>query len=248
MNYAYGIEESPAGGTVFPLGLYPGGAVAGRRETSAHPWDKFQAMMFNIQTALLDVLLLWILTAPHEFAHAWAADRLGDDTPRLQGRLTLNPLAHVDWMGTALLPFLTALLGGGFLGWGKPVATDTRKLRGGLNGLALVALAGPASNIVMAVILAAVARLLLPVSQPVADFAARGVPFSIYLAIFNLLPVPPLDGSKLLLAMRIPMKVYVEISRVGFMFLVVVVSFYGVGRWISYASYSAARTIFHFLP
>ena len=65
----------------------------------------------HIQEAILNVLLLWILTAPHEFSHAWVATRLGDDTPRLQGRVTLNPLAHVDWLGTAILPFVTSLLG-----------------------------------------------------------------------------------------------------------------------------------------
>ena len=112
----------------------------------------------NIETAVLNVLLLWILTAPHEFSHAWVATRLGDDTPRLEGRVTLNPLAHVDWLGTAILPFLTSLMGGGFLGWGKPVHTQVSKLKGGLNGLALVSLAGPASNVVMAVILGVVGR------------------------------------------------------------------------------------------
>ena len=81
-------------------------------------------MHLEFQTALTNVLLLWMLTAPHEFAHAWVATKLGDDTPRLQGRVTLNPLAHVDWIGTALLPFITSLLGAGFLGWGKPVSTN----------------------------------------------------------------------------------------------------------------------------
>src|ERR1051325_6850434 len=132
-------------------------------------------MHVELAGALLKVLLLWILTAPHEFAHAWGATRLGDDTPRLEGRVTLNPLAHVDWLGTAILPFLTSLSGGGFLGWGKPVRSDPSKLRGGMNGLALVALAGPASNIVLAVILAVVARALLFVSPAAAGFAARGV-------------------------------------------------------------------------
>src|SRR5947209_11306294 len=113
-------------------------------------------MQFDVVSALLKVLLLWILTAPHEFAHAWAATRLGDDTPKLEGRVTLNPLAHVDWIGTALLPFVTSLLGGGFLGWGRPVRTDNTKLKGGMNGLALVALAGPGMNILLAVIMAAV--------------------------------------------------------------------------------------------
>ncbi|MGD0498671.1 MAG: site-2 protease family protein [Bryobacteraceae bacterium] len=205
-------------------------------------------MRFDFQTAILDVLLLWILTTPHEFAHAWMATKLGDDTPRLQGRLTLNPLAHVDWLGTAVLPFLTVLLSGGFLGWGKPVITDNRKLRGGLNGLALVALAGPGSNIVMAVILAMAARLVSALSPSVADFAASGVQLSLYLAIFNLLPVPPLDGSKLLLAMRIPLKVYLEISRFGFMLLILAVSVWGVGRWMSEYSYLGARAIFSALP
>src|SRR6516225_11943121 len=112
-------------------------------------------MHLELQAALLNVLLLWILTAPHEFAHAWVATLLGDDTPSREGRVTLNPLAHVDWVGTAILPFVTSLLGAGFLGWGRPVRTQTSKLRGGLNGLALVSLAGPFSNVIMAVILAA---------------------------------------------------------------------------------------------
>ena len=201
-------------------------------------------MHLDFQYAILNVLLLWILTSPHEFAHAWVATKLGDDTPRLQGRLTLNPLAHVDWMGTAILPFLTSLFMGGFLGWGKPVMTNTSKLKGGPNGLALVALAGPASNVVMAVILAIVARITMPVAPAFANFAAGGVELSLYLAIFNLLPVPPLDGSKLLLAMRIPMVVYQEIARVGFMALIVLVSYFGVGRWMAEWSGAGARAIF----
>ena len=204
-------------------------------------------MHLNFQTAILNVLLLWILTSPHEFAHAWVATKLGDDTPRLQGRLTLNPLAHVDWLGTAILPFLTSLFTGGFLGWGKPVMTNTSKLKGGRNGLALVALAGPGSNVVMAVILAIVARLTLHVAPAFADFAASGVELSLYLAIFNLLPVPPLDGSKLLLAMRVPMVVYQEIARFGFMLLVLAISVYGVGRWMAEWSDAGARAIFQAL-
>src|SRR5215467_10291725 len=142
----------------------------------------------ELERALLDVLLLWILTAPHEFAHAWVATRLGDDTPRREGRVTLYPLAHVDWLGTAILPFLTSLLGGGFLGWGKPVRTEVAKLKGGLNGLALVALAGPISNVVLAVILASAAVLSIHSLPALTGFAIEGVRLSLYLAIFNLLP------------------------------------------------------------
>src|ERR1022692_4322548 len=173
-------------------------------------------MHLDFTTALLNVALLWLLTTPHEFAHAWTATRLGDDTPRLQGRLTLNPLAHVDWLGTTILPALTSL----------------------------VAMAGPASNVVFAVILAAVARATVTFAPALAQFAARGVNLSLYLAIFNMLPVPPLDGSKLLLAARIPMVVYNELARAGFLLLIFAVSVSDLGRWMSQWSYEGTAHIF----
>src|ERR1700687_3881902 len=166
----------------------------------------------NWQAALTDVALLWLLPTPHEFAHAWVATKLGDDTPRREGRVTLNPLAHVDWIGTVLLPAITSLSGAGFLGWGKPVNTNPSQLRGGLNGLALVALAGPASNVVFAVVLAAVAAAMASANPGVANFAAQGTRLSLYLALFNMIPIPPLDGSKLLLAARIPVQVYTQVA------------------------------------
>jgi Zn-dependent protease len=204
-------------------------------------------MHLDIQRALLDVLLLWILTAPHEFAHAWVATRLGDDTPRLEGRVTLNPLAHVDRWGTAIIPFATSLLGAGFLGWGKPVNTKTANLKGGLNGLALVALAGPASNVILAVILAAVEVLSVHALPALSGFADEGVRLSLYLAIFNLIPVPPLDGSKLLLAARVPTVVYMELARFGFVFLIVAISLSDFGRWMSDWSNLGAQAIFAML-
>ena len=198
----------------------------------------------NFTQAFLDVLLLWILTAPHEFAHAWVATRLGDDTPRMQGRVTLNPLAHVDWIGTALLPLFTSLLGAGFIGWGKPVQTNPGKLRGGINGLAVVSVAGPASNVVMAVVLAVVTVAAAHVSLSFAQFTQRGVVLSLYLAILNMLPIPPLDGSKLLLAMRIPMVIYQELARAGFLILVLAFSASRVGVWMSEWAYRGAVMIF----
>src|ERR1051326_4405774 len=137
-------------------------------------------MHFQLAEAISNVLLLWILTAPHEFAHAWVATKLGDDTPQRDGRVTLNPLAHVDWIGTVLLPAVTSLIGAGFLGWGRPVNTNPSKLRGGLNGMALVALAGPASNVVFAVVLAAVAMVTAGANPAVANFAAQGTRLSLY--------------------------------------------------------------------
>ena len=191
-------------------------------------------MHFDLQLALTNVVLLWILTAPHEFSHAWVATRLGDDTPRRDGRVTLNPLAHIDWVGTTILPFLSSLFMGGFLGWGKPVMTQTAKLRGGLNGLLLVALAGPFSNVIMAVILGGLGVLCAHIGAGfLAEFAFRGVELSLYLALFNLLPVPPLDGSKILVAMRIPPAIYLEIARAGFVILMVLMIGTNLGRWMS---------------
>ncbi len=190
-------------------------------------------MNIDLATALTNVGLLWLLTTPHEFAHAWAATRLGDDTPRRDGRLTLNPLAHVDWLGTVILPAVTSLLGRGFLGWGKAVSTDPRQLRGGLNGLAAVALAGPASNVVFAMLLAVVARLVAKPFPSAAEIAAHGVYLSLYLALFNLLPVPPLDGSKALLALRVPVVIYRELAQFGFILLIIAMTSTGLGRWMS---------------
>jgi Zn-dependent protease len=202
-------------------------------------------MHLQLAEAISNVLLLWMLTAPHEFAHAWVATKLGDDTPLREGRVTLNPLAHVDWIGTALLPFVTSLMGAGFLGWGRPVNTDNRKLKFGMNGLALVALAGPFSNVVLAVIMAAVAIGAQSSSPALSEFAAHGVMLSLYLGLFNMLPVPPLDGSKLLLAARIPMRIYFEISRMGLLFLVLIMSFTNVGRWMSDMSFRGAYALLH---
>jgi Zn-dependent protease len=208
------------------------------------PWNA----VLNFEAALVNVSLLWLLTVPHEFAHAWAATRLGDDTPRLDGRVTLNPLAHVDWFGTVLLPAVTSLLGGGILGWGKAFNTDPRKLRGGLNGLAVVALAGPASNIVFSVVLAVAAVLLAHPLPAAADFAATGVYLSLYLALFNMLPVPPLDGSKLLLALRVPPFIYRELARAGLLVMLVAMIATPLGRWMSIASRLGAETIFSLIP
>ena len=197
----------------------------------------------NFEAALINVALLWLLTTPHEFAHAVVATKLGDDTPEREGRVTLNPLAHVDWIGTVLLPAVTSLIGAGFLGWGKPVNTNPSKLWGGLNGMALVALAGPASNVVFAVVLAAVAAATAGTSPGVSNFAARGVWLSLYLALFNMIPIPPLDGSKLLLAARVPVQVYTAVARYGFLVLILLMARTDVGITLSNWSVDAARAM-----
>jgi len=197
----------------------------------------------HLAHALLDVLIFWMLTTPHEFAHAWVATRLGDDTPRLSGRVTLNPLAHVDLFGTIIIPLVTAFLGGGFLGWGRPVMTDPRKLRGGNLGMAVVALAGPASNIVFAGIIAAIANF----TPNAVDLLFRAVYLSIYLALFNLIPLPPLDGSKVLLAAGFPVRWYIELARYGFLVLLVLFYSTGLGQWLGVATMTGSATLFRAL-
>jgi Zn-dependent protease len=196
-----------------------------------------------MENALLQVLMFWMLTVPHEFAHAWVAMKLGDDTPVLEGRVTLNPLAHVDWLGTVILPLAMSLFGGGFIGWGKPVNTNPAKLRWGWNGMALVAMAGPASNVIFAVVLLALAAHSPDSMRPLFVMAAH---LSLFLAIFNMIPVPPLDGSKLLLAARIPFFIYNELARFGFLLILIAMSATSLGPWMSNWSTDTTLRIYHF--
>lgn len=192
-----------------------------------------------INTALT-VLLFVILVAPHEFAHAWVARFLGDDTPVMQGRVTLNPLAHIDWLGTVILPAVFSLMGGGLIGWGRPVMTNPSKLRGGRNGMLRVALAGPAMNILLAIPFAAGAAFLLGTYPAVASFCGRATYLTLFLAIFNLMPVPPLDGSKILLALNVPAVIIQELARMGLMILILAMAFTPLGQWMSAFSYHGA--------
>jgi Zn-dependent protease len=195
-----------------------------------------------MENALLQVLMFWMLTVPHEFAHAWVAMKLGDDTPVLEGRVTLNPLAHVDWLGTVILPLAMSLFAGGFIGWGKPVNTNPAKLRWGWNGMALVAMAGPASNVIFATVLLAIAAHSHHSLQALYVMAAR---LSLFLAIFNMIPVPPLDGSKLLLAARVPFFIYNELARFGFLLILIAMSATSLGPWMSNWSTDTTLRIYH---
>lgn len=156
---------------------------------------------------LVDIVVLLAVTIPsvilHEVAHGWAALRLGDDTARRRGRLTLNPVAHVDPIGTLLLPAALAASGLGVIGYAKPVPVNVARLRKPRDHAVLVALAGPATNVAIALVAALSVRLLGAVDRPEAgDIGWDAVTvltvlglINLLLALFNLLPVPPLDGS-----------------------------------------------------
>jgi len=201
-------------------------------------------MNLNIEAAIVNVCLLCILTVPHEFAHAWVATKLGDDTPDNEGRLTLYPPAHIDLLGTVILPALMTLFGGGLLGWGRPVNTDVYKLKWGVNGLALVALAGPASNILLAILFAGLSIFSARFMADVSEFSSRAALLSVYLAVFNLLPVPPLDGSKLLIAARLPVAIYNELGRFGFLLLIVAMTATSMGMYMGITASRITDVIF----
>jgi Zn-dependent protease len=143
----------------------------------------------------------------HEMSHGYAANALGDPTARLQGRLSGNPLVHIDPLGSVILPALLYFSHAGFVfGWAKPVPYNPYNLSNQRWGEALVALAGPASNFLLAAIFAAIVRLapMFDLSQSFVAIAWYVVYINVLLGFFNLIPVPPLDGSKILMAILPP--------------------------------------------
>lgn len=154
------------------------------------------------------VILLTVLIVSlsvHEAAHAWTSNKLGDPTARMLGRLTLNPLSHIDWIGTVLFPLIAIFSGFPLLGWAKPVPVDMRMLRHPRRDFAIVAAAGPISNLLLATAGAVVIHLMIGAglvgdrALPLAySILLQFVSLNVLLAIFNLLPVPPLDGGNVL--------------------------------------------------
>jgi len=152
-----------------------------------------------LQLTLFAVLLLSL--SIHEAAHAWAADKLGDPTARLLGRLTINPVAHIDPIGTLLLPGIAILTGLPIIGWAKPVPVSFQHLRHPRRDFMYIAAAGPISNVLQAVLIAGAAYLLFPsgLQQGFAGMLILQATFlNLLLALFNLIPVPPLDGGNVI--------------------------------------------------
>lgn len=179
-------------------------------------------------------LFLFALTV-HEYAHAFAADRFGDPTPRRYGRLTLNPLPHLDLVGTVLMPLLGMLYGIPIFGWARPVPVGVHYLSKGQDNI--VSLAGVAMNVVAAFLFGLAFRALVAGGVPqqnIAAFFQPAILINLALFSFNLLPIPPLDGSHVLrniLPGRWGERYWYGVSRYGFIILMVLVAG-GVLRWI----------------
>ena len=180
----------------------------------------------DVTSILIAFLILLASLTVHEAAHAWTADRLGDPTARLLGRVSLNPIVHIDLIGTVILPLLAAFSGLPIIGWAKPVPVNTSRLGHPRRDFVLVAAAGPASNIVLAIMAAAALRIGGGLGETAATVNVTGIlTFFVYvnvlLALFNMIPVPPLDGGNVLAGLlpRGPAETFARLRPYGFIVL-----------------------------
>ena len=184
----------------------------------------------QLRDGLLLLILLIISIGLHEFGHAWMADMRGDPLPRLQGRVTLNPFAHTDLIGTIILPAVMIFLGPGFslIGWGKPVQVSLPNPKTRRTDDIYITLAGPGMNLVLCFVFAVIGGLgdFDPRSQAVIlKFLENGIILNAGLVVFNLIPIPPLDGSRVALRLGLySEEMFLTLSRWGFIILLVLVN------------------------
>ncbi len=195
----------------------------------------------DIADGLIQYLMLVGLLTFHEFGHAWTAWWCGDDTARLQGRVSLNPIVHIDPIGTVLLPLMMIFLPSGasrfMIGWAKPVPVNPDNLRNKNFDDILVTMAGPGMNLLLAFLLMAGARAGLAMhSMAFADYCVQATQLSLLLCFFNLIPIPPLDGSHLLrVATGMSWEAYHNFARFGFFIVIIVLQIPAVRKLLATA-------------
>ncbi|MDD5424134.1 MAG: site-2 protease family protein [Candidatus Omnitrophica bacterium] len=181
----------------------------------------------NIVSLIISIPIFIFAMVIHEVAHGWVAYKLGDPTAKYSGRLTLNPISHIDPLGTILLPILLIMMNSPVVfGWAKPVPINFLGLRNPKRDIMTVGLAGPMANIIFAFILAAVFRLFPVLHAPViSDIFFGSILVNLVLAAFNLIPIPPLDGSRILFGLlpRDLAAKYMSIERYGFIILYILI-------------------------
>jgi Zn-dependent protease len=198
------------------------------------------ATIEHLRWGVLQLILLIISIGLHEFGHAWAADLRGDPLPRLQGRVTLNPFAHTDPLGTILIPAVMIFLSPGFgiIGWGKPVQISLPNPKTRRADDIIITLAGPAMNIILCVIFVLIGVVgdynsARPENLGIIKFLALGIILNSFLAVFNLIPIPPLDGSRLALRLGVfSEEIFQTLSRWGFFILLIVINIPGFNMLI----------------
>jgi Zn-dependent protease len=184
----------------------------------------------TLRDGLLQLILLIISIGLHEFGHAWMADLRGDPLPRMQGRVTLNPFAHTDPIGTIAIPAVMIFLSPGFglIGWGKPVQISLPNPKTRRMDDIYITLAGPAMNLVLCFVLAIIGGLgnFDPKTQEVViRFLVGGIYLNAGLVVFNLIPIPPLDGSRLALRLGLySEELFLNLARWGFIILIILVN------------------------
>jgi Zn-dependent protease len=196
----------------------------------------------QIADGLIQYLMLVALLTFHEYGHAWTAWKCGDDTARLQGRVSLNPVVHIDPIGTVFLPLLMIFMPGMgrfLIGWAKPVPVNPYNLNQPKRDDILVTMAGPAMNLILAVGLAALAKVgLVFHSIPMAELCVQAAGLSLILCFFNLIPVPPLDGSHILrVATGMSHETYANFARFGFVIIIVLLQVPPVRAALGFVTY-----------
>jgi Zn-dependent protease len=195
-------------------------------------------------TLIAQVLLKWILFIPvltlHEFAHAWTAWKCGDDTAYKQGRVSLNPIVHMEVIGTVVLPLVAIFLGmtgsalaGFIIGWGKPVPVNWDNLSRPRLQDSLIAMAGPAMNFLLAGLLFGILKFApLSGADGLREITHQLIFTNLILCFFNLIPIPPLDGSHILLHLtRMSFEVYFRIAQFGFILVIAAMNMLPIARF-----------------